>query len=85
MRKIDKILNIQKANQINEQLRKELKENEEPKVIGQEGISKRLTELTQQRDRLKAQQAQIAKELKFLNAEIKKWENEISPNQTTLF
>jgi hypothetical protein len=85
MKKIDEILNIRKAILINEQLRKELKENEEPKVIGQEGIFKRISELTQQRDRLKAEQNQIAKKIKELNMEIKKWENEISPNQTTLF
>jgi len=85
MKKIDEILNIRKAILINEQLRKELKENEEPKVIGQEGIFKRISELTQQRDRLKAEQNQIAKKIKELNLEIKKWENEISPNQTTLF
>jgi peptidoglycan hydrolase CwlO-like protein len=85
MRKIDKILNIKKVNQLNEQLYREQKENEEPKIIGQEGIFKRISELTQQRDRLKTEQNQIAKKIKELNLEIKKWENEISPNQTTLF
>jgi peptidoglycan hydrolase CwlO-like protein len=85
MRKIDKILNIKKVNQLNEQLYREQKENEEPKIIGHEGIFKRISELTQQRDRLKTEQNQIAKKIKELNLEIKKWENEISPNQTTLF
>lgn len=84
MKKVDEFLNIQKAISINEQLRRELKE-EQPKVIGQEGIFKRISELTQQRDRLKAEQNKIAKNIKELNLEIKKWENEISPNQTTLF
>jgi len=85
MKKIDEILNIQKAILINEQLRKELKENEEPKVIGQEGISKRIAELTQQRNILQAEVRQKNAKIKELNAEIKTWEEKISANQTTMF
>jgi uncharacterized coiled-coil DUF342 family protein len=83
MKRIDKILNIKKVNQINEQLYIESKG--EPNIIGQDGISKRIAELTQQRDRLKNEQNQIAKKIKELNAEIKKWETEISPNQINMF
>jgi hypothetical protein len=85
MKKIDEILNIQKAILINEQLRKELKENEEPNIVGQEGISKRIAELTQQRDILQAEVRQKNAKIKKLNAEIKRWENEISPNQINMF
>lgn len=58
---------------------------QQPNIIGQEGISKRIAELTQQRDKLKNEQNQIAKKIKELNAEIKRWENEISPNQFNMF
>jgi hypothetical protein len=51
MKKIDKILNIKKVNKLNEQLHIESKG--EPNIIGKEGISKRIAELTQQRDKLK--------------------------------
>jgi uncharacterized coiled-coil DUF342 family protein len=74
---------MKKVNKLNEQLHIESKG--EPNIIGQEGISKRIGELKQQRDRLKNEQNQITKKIKELNAEIKKWETEISPNQINMF
>jgi uncharacterized coiled-coil DUF342 family protein len=83
MKKIDKIHKMKKVNKLNEQLHIESKG--EPNIIGKEGISKRIAELTQQRDRLKNEQNEISKKIKELNAEIKKWETEISPNQVNMF
>jgi uncharacterized coiled-coil DUF342 family protein len=74
---------MKKVNKLNEQLHIESKG--EPNIIGQEGISKRIAELTQQRDKLKNEQNEISKKIKELNAEIKKWETEISPNQINMF
>ena len=92
MKKIDEILNIQKAILINEQLRKELNENEEPKIIGQEGISKRIAELTQQIVTLEQEVKYLQNDInnkkskiRALKTEMEKWEKKISPNQTTMF
>lgn len=92
MKKIDEILNIQKAILINEQLRKELNENEEPNVIGQEGISKRIAELTQQIVTLEQEVKYLQNDInnkkskiRALKTEMEKWEKKISPNQTTMF
>lgn len=57
----------------------------ETKVIGQEGISKRIAELTDQKNRYVSQRNDLNKKIKELEKEIKKWETEISPNQTSLF
>ena len=57
----------------------------ESQIYGQEGISKKVAELTAQRDRLIAQRNILAKEIKNLDKEIQKWEKEISPNQISMF
>ena len=57
----------------------------EGNTYGQEGINAKIAELTQQRDIKVKQKNRLVNEIKFLNAEIKKWSDEISPNQTTMF
>jgi len=59
--------------------------NYEPKPIGNEGIELKIAELVKKRNSLEEQRKQITKEIKFLNDEIKKWQNDISPDQLTMF
>jgi peptidoglycan hydrolase CwlO-like protein len=59
--------------------------NYEPKPIGNEGIEMKIAELVKKRNSLEEQRKQITKEIKFLNDEIKKWQNDISPDQLTMF
>lgn len=66
-------------------IKKELDRLVESQTYGQEGISKKVAELTAQRERLIAQRNMLAKEIKNLSKEIKKWEKEISPNQISMF
>ena len=54
-------------------------------VYGQEGISKKVAELNMQKERLMVQRDELNKQIRLLNIEIKKWEIEISPNQTSMF
>jgi hypothetical protein len=57
----------------------------ENKPYGQEGISKKVAELTLQKEKLIAQRDEITKQIKLVNAEINKWKTEISPNQISMF
>ena len=57
----------------------------ENKPYGQEGISKKIAELTLQKEKLIAQRDEITKQIKLVNAEINKWKTEISPNQISMF
>jgi len=66
-------------------IKENLKKLVETKLVGQEGINKRVSELTKQKENLIKQRKEINSKLKNVNAELKKWENEISPNQTTMF
>jgi predicted nucleic acid-binding Zn-ribbon protein len=66
-------------------IKKELDRLAEPQIYGQEGISKKVAELTAQRDRMIAQRNMLAREIKNLDKEIQKWEKEISPNQISMF
>lgn len=84
MKKVDELLNIQKAILINEQLRKELKENEDPNVIGQDGISKKIAELEKQKAILQAEVKERNARIKKINAQIEMWSKQISPNQTRI-
>ena len=54
-------------------------------TYGQEGISKKVAELNMQKERLMVQRDELNKQIRLLNSEIKKWEIEISPNQTSMF
>ena len=54
-------------------------------VYGQEGISKKVAELNMQKEILMVQRDELNKQIRLLNIEIKKWEIEISPNQTSMF
>jgi uncharacterized coiled-coil DUF342 family protein len=62
----------------------ELSESE-PKTYGAEGISKKIGELSKAKDSLIKQRNELNRRIKNLREEIKKWENEISPNQTSMF
>jgi hypothetical protein len=91
--------NMLKANQNLEknfiQYKQTLKEEFEPqpqpeydyeaKPIGREGIQKRIAHLAKRKNTLEQQRKQITAEIAKLNAEIKKWEIEISPDQLTMF
>lgn len=66
-------------------IKKKLDKLVESNVYGQEGISKKISELTKQKEILVAQRNEMNKKIKELEKEIKKWEIEISPNQTSLF
>lgn len=74
-----------KINHMKQMIKEKLNTLLETKVIGQEGISKRIAELTDQKNRYISQRNDLNKKIKELEKEIKKWETEISPNQTTLF
>jgi hypothetical protein len=58
---------------------------ESPKTYGQEGINKKISELKRQKEVLVKERDSINSKIKILDLEIKKWEVEISPNQTKLF
>ena len=66
-------------------IKKQLNILVESQVYGQEGISKRIAELTDYRDRLVAERNELNKKIKALDKEIVKWQVEISPNQTSMF
>jgi predicted nucleic acid-binding Zn-ribbon protein len=66
-------------------IKKELDRLAESQVYGQEGISKKVAELTAQRDRMIAQRNMLTRDIKNLDKEIQKWEKEISPNQISMF
>jgi predicted nucleic acid-binding Zn-ribbon protein len=57
----------------------------EPQVYGQEGIARKVAELTRMKERLVSERNKLNKEIKDLEKEIVKWEKEISPNQISLF
>lgn len=57
----------------------------ENKPYGQEGIGKKVAELTLKKEKLIAQRDEITKQIKLVNAEIIKWKTEISPNQISMF
>ena len=57
----------------------------ENKPYGQEGISKKIAELTLQKEKLIAKRDEITKQIKLVNTEINKWKTEISPNQISMF
>ena len=59
-------------------IKRELDRLAESQIYGQEGISKKVAELTAQRDRLIVQRNMLTNEIKNLNKEIEKWEKEIS-------
>lgn len=54
-------------------------------VYGQEGISKKIAELSVYKDRLVGERNELNKKIKFVDKEIAKWQIEISPNQTSMF
>jgi hypothetical protein len=54
-------------------------------VYGQEGISKKIAELSVYRDRLVGERNELNKKIKSVDKEIAKWQIEISPNQTSMF
>jgi len=54
-------------------------------TYGQEGISKKIAELTHQKEILVSQRSEITAKINSLDKEIKKWTVEISPNQTSMF
>ena len=91
MKKLQRKENMQKANQLIENLyiqnKEGLKEDYdyEQKPIGKEGIAKMVGELIKKRERLIADRTKINAEIKMLDSQIKKWEKEISPNQITMF
>jgi predicted nucleic acid-binding Zn-ribbon protein len=62
----------------------ELSESEN-KTYGADGIAKKVAELTSTKETLVKQRNDLNRQIKNLNALIKKWENEISPNQTSMF
>ena len=66
-------------------IKKELNKLVESQVYGQEGISKKIAELSDSRDRLVAERNEMNKKIKALEKEILKWQVEISPNQTSMF
>ena len=57
----------------------------EENIIGEEGLSKIITELNQQKSILMAQREEINNKLKSINKEIEKYEKYISPNQIKMF
>ena len=57
----------------------------EGEVYGQEGISKKIVELSVYRDRLVGERNELNKKIKSVDKEIAKWQIEISPNQTSMF
>lgn len=57
----------------------------EGNTYGQEGINAKIHELTQRKELLIKQKNELTKEIKKLNVQIKQWQDEISPNQTSMF
>ena len=68
-----------------DKIREHLNTLKEDNTYGQEGIRKKVHELTQRKESLVKQKNQLTKEIKKLNVLIKQWEDEISPNQTSMF
>ena len=71
-----------------EQIKEKLKRlvEDEPKIIGSEGITKKIAQLTSEIEALVAQRTKINTKIKMKTKELKSYESgEISPNQTTLF
>ena len=62
----------------------ELSESEN-NTYGADGIAKKVAELTSTKETLIKQRNDLNRQIKNLNALIKKWENEIYPNQTSMF
>ena len=57
----------------------------EGEVYGQEGISKKIAEVSLYKDRLVGERNELNKKIKSVDKEIAKWQIEISPNQTSMF
>jgi len=57
----------------------------ETQVYGQEGISKKVAELSVLRESLIYERNELNKKIKALDKEILKWKVDISPNQTSMF
>lgn len=69
-----------------EQIKEKLKTLVEANIYGQEGISKKIAQLTREIEVLKAQRSEINAQINLKTKELKAYESgEISPNQTTLF
>ncbi len=66
-------------------IKKQLNRLVESQVYGQEGISKKVAELSDLRERLVAERNELNKKIKALDKEIVKWQVEISPNQISMF
>ena len=66
-------------------IKKQLNNLVESQVYGQEGISKKIAELTSYKERLVAERNELNKKIKALDKEIVKWQVEISPNQISMF
>lgn len=69
-----------------EHIKKKLKTLVEVNIYGQEGITKKIAQLTRELEILKAQRSEINVQINLKTKELKSYESgEISPNQTTLF
>lgn len=69
-----------------EQIKEKLKRLVEVNIYGQEGITKKIAQLTKELEILKAQRSEINVQINLKTKELKSYESgEISPNQTTLF
>jgi uncharacterized small protein (DUF1192 family) len=69
-----------------EQIKEKLKRLVEVNIYGQEGITKKIAQLTKEIEVLKAQRSEINAQINLKTKELKSYESgEISPNQTTLF
>jgi uncharacterized small protein (DUF1192 family) len=69
-----------------EQIKEKLKRLVEVNIYGQEGVTKKIAQLTKEIEVLKAQRSEINAQINLKTKELKSYESgEISPNQTTLF
>lgn len=69
-----------------EQIKEKLKTLVEGNIYGEEGITKKIAQLTREIEILKAQRSEINVQINLKTKELKSYESgEISPNQTTLF
>ena len=69
-----------------EQIKEKLKTLVEVNIYGEEGITKKIAQLTREIEILKAQRSEINVQINLKTKELKSYESgEISPNQTTLF
>lgn len=69
-----------------EQIKEKLKTLVENNIYGQEGISKKIAQLTREIEILKAQRSEINSQINAKIKELKSYESgEISPNQYTMF